>query len=410
MSRDKTNIVFSLYFVFILLSLLMSNIIGRGSIIMHMGYFISLLYLFLSFGSKLGHVDKKIFVYGLLIGFSGLLSLFTHCEHAFDSLRSIGLNINIVVPILYSIIIGINKRKKIPVETIDNILSNYSIISMVIVFIVLIVNFSSLNRILSIETNAYAVALKGFFPNKNMFGDFVAMGSVISVYIFSKKRTKLSLCAMLLMYGMTVISFSRAALLFLTVFTVLYVGIGIKDDNSLIGKSNTKMLRRMFFILVIILALLFIVNPSLRVFVIKKVLRINVGDAGRTMRHIEGMDLIKNGGMIETLFGYGISELEFRNPEDLHSTMQNVFLTGGLFKTLLFMYGLWLSLVNIIHMKRSLLSRFCLCCLVSYIVFSFFETVIYFESGFFSYEILFTILFIPLCVDRREFNLDEEAD
>lgn len=183
MFYKRTKRAFLIYFVLVLASVLAFNIAGQSSVVMYIGYIVSLLIFFSYFARYVNRIDGKILGWGAIIFVAGLISAATHSKHIFDNMRLLGLNINIFVPLFYAIIIGILHIKKMPRALIEEILESYSKICLVVIVVTLAFNFNSIGRIFSSTSNAYQVALKGFFPNKNMFGDFASMATVISIYL-----------------------------------------------------------------------------------------------------------------------------------------------------------------------------------------------------------------------------------
>lgn len=398
MTGTKTKRAFTLYFVFIVLSVFLSNITGRGSAVMYGGYFASILFLLFSFTSRVNRLDLNVFLIGVLITISSFFTFVTHSEHAFDSIRSGALNINIITPFIYFFVIGILKTQKISQKTVEDILYNYLIITLVVGVTTLIININSIGRIFSLSTSAYNVALKGFFPNKNMFGNFTSIGAVIGIHLYASKKNRVNLVAMLMLVFLTIISFCRAALLFLGTFSFVYL-----FSSSFIESNKEKRRVRIIRWIMIAALVLFIITliyiPKFNSFVLNKILRTDVSDVGRSSVHNKALLLLKNGSVFEYLFGYGPSELEYQIPMDVHSTYYNLLLTGGIIKLALFVHGLFISLRCIIRFRRSLISCYCLSCMISYIVFSAFETVVYFELGFLSFEVLFNTMIIPLTLN-----------
>ena len=396
------------YFVLLLFSTMAYNLFQTNSNVMHLGYGAAFLIFFIAALQRKIYLSSTFLKWGGALLVTGFLSLAINNEHLLDSVRSFGLNINLFVPALYVIILGAVTIRKLSVESIENVLRFYSIISLIISIITVFLNFDQIRQIVSGSASAYSVALRGFFPNKNMFGDFAASGTVISAYYAGIQKKIRYVVVLIVQFAVTVLTLSRAALLFVFIFGLAF-GFFIASKKS--GKEFKFFRGLLFFLFICVLCLilLYFTNDAFQVLINNRVLRLDVGDAGRSGIQNNAIQLLREAGFLRWLFGYGPSGLNSLFNRDVHNTYLNLILTGGIARLLLFLLGIGFSFKVLWKSRDHVLSSFCLSCLISYLVFSLFETVVYFELGLFSFVILFLIMFIPLSVSYDDQHTQQEA-
>ena len=402
-SRVKKAVIF--YFCALIVSIVFFNSSG-GSTVMYIGYVGSIFLLFAYCLPYMKKLNAVLFMWGVFILFSGVFAIVNHYDHVFVSIQSIGLNVNIFVPLMYSAIISVLIRRKMTSRQIESILKAIMMISLVIIAVTLVLNLDSLGKLFSSSYNVYLVAIRGFFPNKNMLGNFAAFACVISVYLFAVKKSRFGFVSMAALIVFTVFTFSRAALLFVAVFVTAYFLLSFRTPGGEKGRMARRF-RSLVLAVLILIALACVFSADVREFAFNRILRIQTGDAGRSNIQEYVRPIIERSTVTDVLFGIGVSELEYLVPYDLHNTYLTTYVVGGVTKLTLFFAGILISFFSILRQYQKPIIKFCMSCLVAYLAFCFFETVVFFELGLFNFELLFIIIIIPLSLKHEEDDPDE---
>ncbi|MGL6200084.1 MAG: O-antigen ligase family protein [Lachnospiraceae bacterium] len=320
-----------------------------------------------------------------------------YSDHILDSMKSLGQNANIFSLPCYFIITGILANESILEKDMAAILKMIFYTSAIVALITFLTNLNTL-YLFATDTNSYQIAFNGIFHNKNNLGVFCCIGLIVGLYLFYIEEKK---GLIVFLWGITavvlVLSLSRAAMVMLLAFVIIFVIKRLGNDDSHNFQNSDKIIRRLFWGLIIVLVTLFILNDSFRDFVMLKIIRMDAGSAGRINIWNGIIDNFDN-NIIFYLFGMGFGELNYRSLKDSHNIYLNIFSTGGLIKCFIyiFIFAKSLSVIKRLKQYDRLLSDFCFSVAVSYLIFGIFETLIIFEFGLFSFELALLFIFIPL--------------
>lgn len=340
----------------------------------------------------------------LSIGLAACLisaSFFTvafHSHHIFDNTKSLGLNVNIIIVSCNIILFFDDKDFYISTNDFISICKLVFILGIISSIYNLLDNYKSLTLIFN-TYNSYTIASRSFFDNKNTFGAVCMLSIASGLYlIFNVKRhTKVIILGLVLLVLNLIISFSRTALLSTGIFAFIYLLLIFRSKEKFDNwqKKYFKMIKCLILILAISAFGLFIFNPKINNFVINMVFRKDFGDAGRKEIWLDGLGYL-NGGIVDSLFGIGYSQMNYYGTTYLHNVYLELFVSGGLLKCLVYFAILLKPIVNYRRTKnKSLANYLSIAMLLSYLVYAFFESQIIFELGIVPFLFMTLIYMTP---------------
>ena len=337
----------------------------------------------LCFGGYISRIDRRVFAWCLLYITIGILSFVVNLRYFNSSLKSIGTNANIVVlPLFLMIIESINAETPFKEEQINKILYYVSSIGFVVIAISWITGYRDIVRVFLGQLSAYKANSCGFFYGKNIYGAFVSFSFCADLYLYktttnNKRKMFLSVCIKLLA---VVLSFSRAALLQISIATFLFLWLN--------GKRSARdwvILGVVFSIFVLIMRF----NPTVYRFFINNVIRFSTGDAGRATLRKLALSKVETGPLVY-IFGVGYAGIDYFGL-DIDNTYLYLYFSGGFTKILFFLLVIFVSFKRILllRVRNFYLGNLCLAVEISYFFFAFFESIAVLELGLLN--LMFTI-------------------
>lgn len=359
--------------------------------------FISLLFVILnSVKNNWFYNTEKYWLFSISLMISELITLLFHSNHILDSMKSIGLNLNIFVGSIYiPLIYGLANKCNC---SHDNLLIIFKSIYYggVIASIYNIKNIATIILAIRSDEVAYAYTTSSFLISKNTFGIFLGISISCGIYLFRVESKKNYVMGMILQFLMLLSSFCRSGLLFLGVFLLVFV-----LSKDILDKK----MRRIIIISSISAIGIFAFNPRLIFLFKEKVFRLEyAGDAGRSDFWKYELSNFQF-GIKEYLFGLGSSEINTSGYSYMHNILLELFMTGGIIKLLFYVVLILLSLNRIRVLKGDfpVLGHFCLSVLIGYIAFGMFESVILFELGLIPFLFVTFLFFIPSAnINKKE--------
>ena len=157
----------------------------------------------------------------------------------------------------------------------------------------LFINMNSLGTALTNYGSPYGVNLKSFFINRNQFGMALVIWFIMTDLAYVGKKSLAKTLVHLLQVVNIILTLSRGAIAAVVVYWLA---------RQLIFYTGEKTVRYVAtFLGVIILAALAIYTPQLNIILKNKILRVNVGDAGRADVWLTGLQVF----LINPLNGVG---------------------------------------------------------------------------------------------------------
>ncbi|MBQ6197302.1 MAG: hypothetical protein IJK47_07760 [Lachnospiraceae bacterium] len=343
--------------------------------------------IFVCFFSYLRHLSKRTLVYAFIYFLFCLITLFVNSQYITRSLKSIGTNINIIIPLIYLAIIHYSyTRKPYSNQDISKLLNIISLLGIIAFLFTWIVNFGDLLGAILGRIRIYRADIDGFFYNKNIYGAFISLSLAADLYLYGVSTNGKRIPLIVLKIIAIALSFSRAALLQagIMIFTFLW--------------TQKKHKKRDFFLLICFIILLIVIvftNESIMLFIRNSILRVSVGDAGRSLNRKRALEVV-GANPLSLFLGVGFFGLDYLNI-DIDNTYLYLLFTGGIVKIVFFIFVLVFSAKRIkeIRHSNSLLSRLSISVFLSYLAYAFFESVAILELGLLNFLNLFYILLLP---------------
>ena len=265
------------------------------------------------------YINNRILLLSLLYILTNLISLFINIDLMTLDLKAIGTNINIFVFPLYLFLFYIfSKEKQFDDEQIKISFSLISSIGLCAVLFAWITGYRDIIRVFQGNLSAYRTSSAGFFYGKNIYGAFVSLTIVPDLYLYRTAHDNRKIYSIIVKIIAVILSFSRAALLQMAIFLLLYF---------LLSKKHTKTELLLLIGVIFIIAFIATSQNALRNFVINNVLRVSVGDAGRARARARAISQIGNDWR-RLLFGISFAGIDRLNL-DIDNTYFYVFLSGG---------------------------------------------------------------------------------
>ena len=207
------------------------------------------------------------------------------------------------------------------------------------------------------------------------------------VYLYqeSKSIKRAIICAF--KYFCVIISFSRAALLQVSVAIFLFFWFSRKRS------------KREWVILILAVLVTVVViyrSPDLQRILFDQVLRLDTGDAGRARLRQNALEVVDL-GTFKSFLGIGYAGINFFNV-DIDNTYYYTFFAGGIVKIVFFLCVSIISLISILKLRKNdrSISDICLAVWCSYFIFAYYESVAILEIGLLNFCYMIYMFLIPM--------------
>lgn len=347
--------------------------------------------LFIAFGKYMFSFHRTVLLCVVLYLLCCVLTLVVNMPYISASIKAIGTNVNIIAaPALFFVICSLSSKKCIDNHELLKTLSGASFLGLLTLIYAIAFGYSDLVRVTN-GMNVYAADAEGFFYNKNAYGGFVALTFCADLYLFyvsqGKEKRKMAVLLIIKLAAVT-FSFSRAALLQAGLTTIVFVWLNRKHKGY-------EILLAAFAAMLMILV--YLGNDGIRTFINNNILRIHIGEAGRSAIRARTWNAVQEVPFVRfLLFGvgyFGIVGLGL----DLDNTYLYLLYSGGLLKIMFFAGLAIFSILKItaLRKKNRLLGNLCLAVAVSYYPYAFFESVTYLELGILNFMLTLFMFIIP---------------
>lgn len=379
-----------IYITIQILGILLSNFIvfqDRIStiwIINSIGFTIFSVAIFSRFSSK----RLTTWIIAFLYIVTQLLTLLIHIEYLFGSLKSFGLNINIIVTAVYMVMVfSLLNQELLIMEQIKKIYIQIYIWGLIACLFSIVTEHNTIAMVLNSKIGAYSVATRSFFDNKNTYGAFLAMALIAGIFLYQHTRRKRFLFGETFLFVCLILSFSRAALLLFGVFCIVF--FAFKENRS-------PFLNRLMLVVFLGCCIMIILNSTFRSLLFEKIIRSDVGDAGRSIIW-HYVFKIFNRNWYNIPLGIGFSELNMIGISYIHNIYLEIYFVGGIVKLLFFLAALIRITINIMRTfhRNSFTGYLGVSVFIAYLGYGFFESVIIFELGIIPFLIILNMLIIP---------------
>lgn len=358
-------------------------------------------------------IDKKSIIIGSIYIFISIITLALHGKHLFDSTKSLGLNVNIIVVALNLGIVFLTTDKlslsKNDLSFICKFIFYIGFIAAIYSITIEGISLKKLNN--SSSQTIYNNAAHSFFDSKNSFGIYEFLAIVSGIYLLFNDNKKIFHFVILIVEAfMLYVSFSRASLLALGVFLIFYLLLILIYCDKIFNKKNKKLVLRIYLAIACILGISLVVilcNPTIKNYIFDIVLRVGVGNAGRDEIWKNGIKALQN-SPLNYIFGIGWSELNANDCSYLHNIYLEIFVVGGILKSLIYLYVFIIGIKRLLNMENSIIKLICISTCVSYFAFGFYESQIIFELGITPLLFMLFIFIIPSSYKGVKINLEEE--
>jgi len=409
MENKKINYVLFLFVIIALLPYLYYSFTSSESrVILWYGgvitIFLFFLYASLSLTKKVHKsILMKIFLGLIFVGSQYLAYFFTFSDNLIEP-------IFMILPAVYFLfyLAAFVLIPKIKIEKIDFSLFFKLFVAFVLVASLynMMINF---NYMINVGNMAHRyVHLSSFFTHRNGFGQVLFMAIMAITYLISNdKKVKKNYFILGLFLINLLFTFSRASILAVAVFFVL---VYLKSENR---DPKNKVRNTGIIIVSSIIGLLIIINtPSLMNFLEYYVLRPDDGLTGRGNLWGAAWEILSQGGLI---FGYGLGSagevLHNYNFTNTHNTFVEMLLTGGIVY-LIIMMALYIKLYLQNRYLEKIDSKYKIfnALLIAFLVYSIFEKVLLFETGYGPFIITILIVLIPTMIYHNQKREVEEHE
>lgn len=346
-------------------------------------------------------IPRKMGIMAVLYILMSMLPLLFNAEYVSISVKGIGTSVGILIVPLYLCFFVNLQNEKTHIKEILNILDLISIIGTILFCLSILLGWRDYIAVLNGTKGAYDAKISGILTNKNMYGALLSLSTcsdffaikINETYLGQRKRFRWIVLGAKIIG--VVFSFSRAALLQLGIAALCFVWIGRKRN------------KKEWFLL--IAALIFIIaaylkNDSFRQIILEQILRVETGDAGRSVGSKLALDKVTD-DIWSVLFGvgyFGIEKLEI----DIDNSYYNVFFSGGICKCIFYGYWAFYSIraISVLKRRSALLSNMCLSMAISYFAYAKFESVPLFELGILTFIFMFFMYIVPMAYEQCDKN------
>lgn len=382
--RLPTRIV--LYVVIMLIGVILRTYVTHSVTIV---WIVNLIGLFVLFIQYIRYVKSNLLGYLFMYVVFGILTIIVNLNYLTSSIKSLGTNINILIfPIMLNIAFSDRTHDEFSLEAIENSLKLVSELGLIAVAFTWITDYQDIIKVFN-GTSVYKVAVAGFFYSKNIYGAFISLTLAADLYLLSNKKNVKRLVFIGIKLLAVILSFSRAALLQVSV--MLFVFYWVKKKRTL---------RDYFIFIVITVAIVIGIvyvtnNEELYSFMYNSVIRVNSGDAGREFLRNQAIERVGN-NFIRLIFGVGFAGLDTLDI-DVDNTYLYIWFTGGIIKLTFYVITMIISLKIIFSIKSFYenVYRISLAVFISYLFFAYFESVSVLELGLLNYLFTLYMFMIP---------------
>ena len=318
----------------------------------------------------------------------GILTILLNTIYVTSDLKSIGMQVNLVfTPLFLMLFDKVNHEKPFVQMDVKKLFHFLSVLGTFSAVIAVVTGFSDLVAVFSGRLGAYSANAAGFFYSKNIYGAFVGLTLCADVYLYqeSKSIKRAIICAF--KYFCVIISFSRAALLQVSVAIFLFFWFSRKRS------------KREWVILILAVLVTVVViyrSPDLQRILFDQVLRLDTGDAGRARLRQNALEVVDL-GTFKSFLGIGYAGINFFNV-DIDNTYYYTFFAGGIVKIVFFLCVSIISLISILKLRKNdrSISDICLAVWCSYFVFAYYESVAILEIGLLNFCYMIYMFLIPM--------------
>ena len=318
----------------------------------------------------------------------GILTILLNTIYVTSDLKSIGMQVNLVfTPLFLMLFDKVNHEKPFVQMDVKKLFHFLSVLGTFSAVIAVVTGFSDLVAVFSGRLGAYSANAAGFFYSKNIYGAFVGLTLCADVYLYqeSKSIKRAIICAF--KYFCVIISFSRAALLQVSVAIFLFFWFSRKRS------------KREWVILILAVLVTVVViyrSPDLQRILFDQVLRLDTGDAGRARLRQNALEVVDL-GTFKSFLGIGYAGINFFNV-DIDNTYYYTFFAGGIVKIVFFLCVSIISLISILKLRKNdrSISDICLAVWCSYFIFAYYESVAILEIGLLNFCYMIYMFLIPM--------------
>lgn len=318
----------------------------------------------------------------------GILTILLNTIYVTSDLKSIGMQVNLVfTPLFLMLFDKVNHEKPFVQMDVKKLFHFLSVLGTFSAVIAVVTGLSDLVAVFSGRLGAYSANAAGFFYSKNIYGAFVGLTLCADVYLYqeSKSIKRAIICAF--KYFCVIISFSRAALLQVSVAIFLFFWFSRKRS------------KREWVILILAVLVTVVViyrSPDLQRILFDQVLRLDTGDAGRARLRQNALEVVDL-GTFKSFLGIGYAGINFFNV-DIDNTYYYTFFAGGIVKIVFFLCVSIISFISILKLRKNdrSISDICLAVWCSYFIFAYYESVAILEIGLLNFCYMIYMFLIPM--------------
>lgn len=342
-------------------------------------------------------IDKKAIILGIIFMFIMAIQFIVYSSSLTNGFVE---KLYMVLPVVYfvhflSVYCFLSNKKSNEFDATK--FFNYFLIFVMLACIYNIIKNFSLLFSLSNISNKY-INISSFFTQRNAFGQLLFLGTIANVFLLIKTKNKKYIITLLIILLNLLFSFSRTAIFSTIIFLFI---VYYKKYMNLKYKKNIIIL--FFVIIAAFLLLLIFKNDSLKNFLEYYVLR---KEDGLTGRSTIWEACIKKLSGFRIFYGYGLGSsnkiMSYYNLSNSHNTIIEILLSGGLalLSFYVIIYGIVLNAIK--KIKNSDVRIVLIAFYISFIVYSLFEKIMIFGTGYAS--VIFTLFFIaiPLLYKNNE--------
>lgn len=392
--RGKKDILSNKLFFLTILAILPTMILGffkiESKVLVWVFDALTIIISFLIFFFTKFKLKKEDLKYIIFFLFFLIVQLLSYILPGYIEIKTLYMSL----PILYFIHFIYTKMGVNSIDEntdIENYMKKFLLLVIFSCMYNLIVNYKLIFNIANISSRY--INISSFFSQRNAFGQLLYLGVISNIYIIKKyPKNKFYIFSLILILLNLLFSFSRTAIFSTCIFlTFAYFKINLKKI-----KKN-KILFGIFIFVIVFLAGLSIINSEKAIYFLNYyVFRSDDGLTGRDVLWIKALSLLKSYRLI---FGYGLGSssviLEVYNLTNTHNTYIELLLVGGIFMFILYtsIYINTYKTINKINddNERKLFKAM----FISMIVYSFFEKVLIFSTGYAAYYFTLFLIILP---------------
>jgi len=387
----------TLYIVCLVIGVLCRSYIINTSAIVWIINLIGLLILFFPYYR---HAQKYALRHSIIYIVCCTITIAVNSDLMTGSIKSIGTNVNIIVfPIFYIINEYLYKEKMITERDIIRLFKFISILGTISTLFALLNGVTDYVQVFSGKLNPYFANIYGFYYGKNIYGSIVSLTIIADLYLYNRCQDRKRLLLIILKSAGVLFSFSRAAILQFVIMFYVYIWFN--------RKKYKKIWISIVFISLVILTIV-LLNQSVLDFILKYIVRSKVGDAGRGV-HMQRAISIVGEKALYMFFGVGYAGIDSLGI-DIDNTYLYIFFSGGITKVLMYVFITAIIIKRLIALRKMNLElcNMCVAIFISYLFYSFFESVAIFEIGMNNFMYTFYIAFVPSGYNGRYLNMNNK--